>query len=64
MSSRRADAPALFAPCLLALSHTGHFGSGAWVVQSELLRQPGAKLYAGSMNERTNLRNRVVGLPR
>jgi thiosulfate/3-mercaptopyruvate sulfurtransferase len=47
----------------ISYCNTGHFGSGAWFVQSELLKQPGARLYAGSMNEWTNLRNPVVGLP-
>ncbi|MDE2364861.1 MAG: hypothetical protein KGM42_19460, partial [Hyphomicrobiales bacterium] len=48
----------------IAYCNTGHFASGAWFVASEIMHQKGAKLYAGSMNEWTNLKNPVVGLPK
>jgi len=47
----------------ISYCNTGHYGSGAWFVAHEILGQKGAKLYAGSMNEWTNLKNPVVGLP-
>ena len=42
--------------------NTGHLASGAWFVSHEILRNPHAKLYAGSMIEWTNLGNPTVGL--
>ena len=47
----------------ISYCNTGQYGSGAWFVAHEVLNQKGAKLYAGSMNEWTNLNNPVVGLP-
>jgi thiosulfate/3-mercaptopyruvate sulfurtransferase len=47
----------------ISYCNTGHYGSGAWFVAHEILNQKDAKLYAGSMNEWTNLNNPVVGLP-
>ena len=47
----------------IAYCNTGHFASGAWFVASEIMGQKNAKMYAGSMNEWTNLGNPVVGLP-
>ena len=47
----------------IAYCNTGHFASGAWFVASEIMKQKDAKMYAGSMNEWTNLKNPVVGLP-
>jgi thiosulfate/3-mercaptopyruvate sulfurtransferase len=43
--------------------NTGHLASGAWFVAHEILKNKDAKLYAGSMNEWTHLKNPVVGLP-
>jgi len=43
--------------------NTGHLASGAWFVAHEILKNKNAKLYAGSMNEWTHLKNPVVGLP-
>lgn len=43
--------------------NTGHLASGAWFVAHEIMQNKNAKLYAGSMNEWTNLKNPVVGLP-
>lgn len=47
----------------IAYCNTGHYASGAWFVASEIMGQKGARMYAGSMNEWTNLKNPVVGLP-
>lgn len=47
----------------IAYCNTGHFASGAWFIASEVMKQKDAKMYAGSMNEWTNLKNPVVGLP-
>ena len=47
----------------IAYCNTGHYASGAWFVASEIMGQKNAKMYAGSMNEWTNLGNPVVGLP-
>jgi thiosulfate/3-mercaptopyruvate sulfurtransferase len=47
----------------ISYCNTGHLGSGAWFVAHEILANKHAKLYAGSMNEWTNLKNPVVGLP-
>lgn len=47
----------------ISYCNTGHFASGAWFVASEIMGQKNAKMYAGSMNEWTNLGNPVVGLP-
>lgn len=47
----------------IAYCNTGHYASGAWFVASEIMGQKNAKMYAGSMNEWTNLKNPVVGLP-
>ncbi|MFV0282130.1 MAG: sulfurtransferase [Rhodoblastus sp.] len=47
----------------IAYCNTGHYASGAWFVASEILGRKNAKMYAGSMNEWTNLGNPVVGLP-
>ncbi len=47
----------------IAYCNTGHLASGAWFVSHEILKNPHAKLYAGSMNEWTHLNNPVVGLP-
>ncbi len=43
--------------------NTGHLASGAWFVVHEILGNKNSKLYAGSMNEWTNLGNPTVGLP-
>lgn len=47
----------------IAYCNTGHYASGAWFIASEIMGQKNAKMYAGSMNEWTNLKNPVVGLP-
>ncbi len=47
----------------ISYCNTGHYASGAWFVAHEILKNPKAKLYAGSMNEWTHLKNPVVGLP-
>ncbi len=43
--------------------NTGHLASGAWFVVHEIMGNKNSKLYAGSMNEWTNLGNPTVGLP-
>lgn len=43
--------------------NTGHLASGGWFVAHEILKNKDAKLYAGSMNEWTHLKNPVQGLP-
>ena len=43
--------------------NTGHLASGAWFVVHEILGNKSAKMYAGSMNEWTNLGHPTVGLP-
>ena len=43
--------------------NTGHLASGAWFVVHEIMGNKDSKLYAGSMNEWTNLGNPTVGLP-
>lgn len=48
---------------IIAYCNTGHLASGAWFVAYEILTDKNAKLYAGSMNEWTHLKNPVVGLP-
>jgi thiosulfate/3-mercaptopyruvate sulfurtransferase len=47
----------------ISYCNTGHLASGAWFVAHEILQDKNAKLYAGSMNEWTHLKNPVVGLP-
>jgi thiosulfate/3-mercaptopyruvate sulfurtransferase len=47
----------------IAYCNTGHFASGAWFIASEIMEQKDARMYAGSMNEWTNLKNPVVSLP-
>lgn len=47
----------------IAYCNTGHYASGAWFIASEIMGQKNAKMYAGSMNEWTNLKNPVIGLP-
>jgi len=47
----------------ISYCNTGHLGSGAWFVAHEILKNNKARLYAGSMNEWTHLKNPVVGLP-
>jgi thiosulfate/3-mercaptopyruvate sulfurtransferase len=47
----------------IAYCNTGHLASGAWFVAHEILNNKNAKLYAGSMNEWTHLKNPVIGLP-
>ncbi|MFO1169028.1 MAG: rhodanese-like domain-containing protein [Rhodoblastus sp.] len=47
----------------IAYCNTGHYASGAWFVASEIMGLKNARMYAGSMNEWTNLGNPVVGLP-
>ncbi len=42
--------------------NTGHLASGAWFVTHEILKNKNAKLYTGSMNEWTHLKNPVVGV--
>jgi thiosulfate/3-mercaptopyruvate sulfurtransferase len=42
--------------------NTGHLASGAWFVAHEILQNKNAKLYTGSMNEWTHLKNPVVGV--
>ena len=43
--------------------NTGHLASGAWFVVHEIMGNKNSKMYAGSMNEWTNLGNPTVGLP-
>ena len=47
----------------IAYCNTGHLASGAWFVAHEILQNKDAKLYAGSMNEWTHLKNPVESLP-
>lgn len=47
----------------ISYCNTGHFAAGAWFITHEILGRKEARLYAGSMNEWTNLKNPVVGLP-
>lgn len=42
--------------------NTGHLASGAWFIQSEVLKNPDTKLYDGSMLEWTTEGRPVVGL--
>ncbi|HVZ52402.1 MAG TPA: rhodanese-like domain-containing protein [Pseudolabrys sp.] len=48
---------------LISYCNTGHLASGGWFVAHEILKNKDAKLYSGSMNEWTHLKNPVVGLP-
>ena len=43
--------------------NTGHLAAGAWFVLHEILGNPSTRLYAGSMEEWTNMKNPVVGIP-
>ena len=43
--------------------NTGHLASGAWFVVHEIIGNKNSRMYAGSMNEWTNLGNPTVGLP-
>ena len=43
--------------------NTGHLASGAWFVVHEIMGNKNSRMYAGSMNEWTNLGNPTVGLP-
>lgn len=43
--------------------NTGHLASGAWFVLSELMENPNARMYDGSMTEWTAESRPVVGLP-
>ncbi|SBP87578.1 sulfurtransferase [Thiomonas delicata] len=43
--------------------NTGHLASGAWFVVHEIMGNQDSRMYAGSMNEWTNLGNPTVGLP-
>lgn len=47
----------------ISYCNTGHFAAGAWFVAHEILQNKDAKLYSGSMNEWTHLKNPVVALP-
>jgi thiosulfate/3-mercaptopyruvate sulfurtransferase len=48
---------------LISYCNTGHLASGGWFIAHEILGNKNAKMYAGSMNEWTHLKNPVVGLP-
>lgn len=43
--------------------NTGHLAAGAWFVLHEILGNSSTRLYAGSMEEWTNMKNPVVGVP-
>lgn len=43
--------------------NTGHLAAGAWFVLHEILGNASTRLYAGSMEEWTNMKNPVVGVP-
>lgn len=47
----------------IAYCNTGHYASGGWFIAHEILGNKNARMYAGSMNEWTHLKNPVVGLP-
>ena len=47
----------------IAYCNTGHYASGGWFIAHEILGNRNAKMYAGSMNEWTHLKNPVVALP-
>lgn len=46
----------------IAYCNSGLLASAVWFALSEVMGEKGARLYAGSMNEWTNLNNPVVGL--
>jgi len=48
---------------LISYCNTGHLASGGWFIAHEILGNKNAKMYAGSMNEWTHLKNPVVALP-
>jgi len=48
---------------LISYCNTGHLASGGWFIAYEILGNKSAKMYGGSMNEWTHLKNPVVALP-
>jgi thiosulfate/3-mercaptopyruvate sulfurtransferase len=56
-SGIRTTAPAI------TYCNTGHLGSGAWFVMSEILKMPNVRLYDGSMMEWTQENRPTVSVP-